>query len=228
MVYNNYYILIINYYLFGGDCFLKTCIIFSGGTVTGTEYLPEITSDTFVISADGGYLNALKFNIIPNMCLGDFDTITIDINSQCEVVKFPPEKDDTDTMLCIKKAISMGYTDIYIYGALGGRFDHSIANVQSMEYSLQYNVTCHIVDAKNIVTMQRESSRVYSSNKDFKYLSILSLSESAEVSAEGLKYPLEHTNLVRSFPLGVSNETLVDIFRITVHSGTILVIYSKD
>ena len=122
----------------------------------------------------------------------------------------------------------MGYTDIYIYGALGGRFDHSIANVQSMEYSLQYNVTCHIVDAKNIVTMQRESSRVYSSNKDFKYLSILSVSESAEVSAEGLKYPLEHTNLVRSFPLGVSNETLVDIFRITVHSGTILVIYSKD
>lgn len=207
---------------------MKQCLIFSGGIVIGNEYLPNITCDTLVISADGGYLNALKFNILPSICMGDFDTLNVDINSKCEVIKFPSEKDDTDTMLCIKKAISMNCDIIYIYGALGGRFDHTIANVQSLEYMLNKNVIGYIVDTQNVITMQTVSTRLYKNSKHFKYFSILSISDTARVSASGLKYPLNNTVLTKNFPLGVSNEILEDSFSITVHSGTILIVYSKD
>lgn len=207
---------------------MKSCLIFSGGSINGNEYLPNIDDNTLVISADGGYLNALKFNIIPDICMGDFDTLTIYINPSCKIIKYPPEKDDTDTMLCVKKAISMGYDNIYIYGALGGRFDHTIANIQTLEYITERNITAYIIDNQNIITMQKDSTKDYNYYQDFRYFSIFSVSESSKVSAIGLKYPLEHTILNRNFPLGVSNEILLDSATITVHKGTILVVYSKD
>lgn len=196
--------------------------------MVGNEYIPNIDNDTLVISADGGYSNALKFNIIPNICIGDFDTLTANINPSCKIIKYPPEKDDTDTMLCVKKAISMGYDTIYIYGALGGRFDHTIANIQTLEYITEKNISAYIIDNQNIITMQKDSTRVYNQYSNFKYFSIFSISNSSDVSAIGLKYPLEHTILNRNFPLGISNEILLDSATITVYKGTILIVYSKD
>lgn len=207
---------------------MKQCIIFSGGSVSGRETLPNICDDTLIISADAGYLNALKFNILPNVCIGDFDTLKTNIDSSCKVIKYPPEKDDTDTLICIKQAISMGCNVIYIYGATGGRFDHTIANVQALEYMLNYNVTGYLVDTQNIITMQGISVREYPKKDGFNYFSIFSTSENAVISSNGLKYSLDNTLLSRSFPLGVSNEILQDTCTLTVHDGLILVSYSKD
>lgn len=205
---------------------MKTCLIFSGGQVTGNEYIPNGYSLT--ISADGGYLNALKMDIIPDICMGDFDTLKVDINPKCEVIKFPPEKDDTDTMICIKKAISMGCDVIYIYGALGGRFDHTMANVQSLEYIEHQGIKGYLIDSQNIVTIQGIGTEKYQHRGDFKYFSIFSLSDKSILSSTGLKYPLDNTPLTRDFPLGVSNEIVQSCANITVHTGLILISYSKD
>ncbi|MGN1411817.1 MAG: thiamine diphosphokinase [Oscillospiraceae bacterium] len=205
---------------------MKTCLIFSGGHVTGNEHIPSEYSLT--ISADGGYLNALKLNIIPNICMGDFDTLKTDVNSSCEVIKFLPEKDDTDTLICIKKAISMGCDVIYIYGALGGRFDHTFANVQSLEYIERQGVKGYLIDNQNIVTIQGIGTEEYPHRGDFKYFSIFSLSDKSILSSTGLKYPLDNTPLTRDFPLGVSNEIVESFTTITVHTGLILISYSKD
>lgn len=203
---------------------MKSCLIFSGGSVIGTEYLP---SYDFTISADGGYLNALKFGIVPNLCMGDFDTLKCEINPKCEIIKYPPEKDDTDTMICIKKAISMGFDTIYIYGALGGRFDHTMANIQSLEYMTNQGVIGFLVDNQNLITLQGIGKKSYNRG-DFKYFSIFSLSEKSVLSSVGLKYQLNSTVLTRDFPLGVSNEILKDIATVTVHSGLVLISHSKD
>lgn len=207
---------------------MNKCIIFSGGKVTGNEILTSINSDTLVISADGGYLNALKLGITPNICIGDFDTLKHSIDPSCKVLKYPTDKDDTDTMLCIKYALSMGCESIYIYGALGGRFDHTMANVQALEYIIKNGAVGYLVDTQNIVTMQGISSRVYPKLDNFKYYSILAVSDNALVTSTGLKYPLNNTTLTRNFPLGVSNVILEDKANLTVHSGLILVTYSKD
>lgn len=205
---------------------MKSCLIFSGGSVIGTEYLPK--NYDLTISADGGYLNALKFNIIPDICMGDFDTLKSNIDLSCEVIKFPPEKDDTDTMICIKKAISMGFDTIYIYGALGGRFDHTMANLQSLEYIKNKNVKGYLIDNQNIVTVQGIGKEKYPNRGEYKYFSIFSLAEKSVLSSSGLKYQLNNTVLTRDFPLGVSNEFQEDFSQITVHSGLVLISYSKD
>jgi thiamine pyrophosphokinase len=207
---------------------LKTALIFSGGSAIGNEYLP--CNYDLIVSADGGYLNALKFNLVPNICMGDFDTLTTTtrIHPTCETIEFPPEKDDTDTMLCIKKAISMGCDTIYLYGATGGRFDHTLANLQALNYMLNRDINAYIVDTQNVITVQKESTRVYKALDNFKYFSILALTDSVTVSARGLKYPLKYTTLTNDFPLGVSNEILTTHVDLTVHKGKAYVIYSKD
>lgn len=207
---------------------MNECIVFSGGKLTGKELLKPTTSDTLVLSADGGYLNAIKLGLLPNICIGDFDTLKTTIDPTCTVLTYPTDKDDTDTMLCVKYALSKGCDSIYIYGALGGRFDHTIANVQTLEYITNSGAVGYLVDSQNIVTMQGISSRVYPKLDDFNYCSILSVSSSAVVTSTGLKYPLSSTTLTRDFPLGVSNVILGTEASITVHSGLVLVTYSKD
>lgn len=205
---------------------MKPCLIFSGGTVAGCEYLPEGYGLT--ISADAGYLNALKFGIVPDLCIGDFDTLNVSIDPRCETIRVKPEKDDTDTMLCIKKAISLNYDSVYIYGAIGGRFDHTMANVQSLEYASLQGIKGYLIDSQNIVTVQGVGTETYRSIEGFKYFSILSLSERSVLSSDGLKYRLDGTTLTRDFPLGVSNEILKGVADVTVLQGLVLVSYSKD
>jgi thiamine pyrophosphokinase len=209
---------------------MSKCVVFSGGKVTGGETLPP-TSDTLVLSADGGYLNALKFGLTPNVCIGDFDTLKTlktTIDPTCTVLTHPTDKDDTDTMLCVKYALSKGCDSIYVYGALGGRFDHTMANVQTLEYITNSGAVGYLVDSQNVVTMQGVSSRVYPKLDGFNYYSILAVSGSAVVTSTGLKYPLSNTTLTRDFPLGVSNVILEAQASLTIHQGLVLVTYSKD
>ena len=208
---------------------MKECIILSGGSVSGNEPIPTITKDTTIISADGGYTNALKFGIKPNVAIGDFDTIdTNRIDTTSTTIKYPTHKDDTDTMLCVKQAIELGSERVLIYGALGGRFDHTIANVQALEYLDVHGVTGYLIDDNNVVTMQSISIKQYRRLPNYKYFSILSVSERSEVSANGLEYPLTNTILTRDFPLGVSNSFLKDTTTVIVHDGLVLIVYSKD
>ena len=78
----------------------------------------SLLQDFFIISADAGYLHAKKLGLKTNILIGDFDTLAEIPTDIDEVIKFPKEKDDTDTMLAIKLAIERGYDNIDIYGAL--------------------------------------------------------------------------------------------------------------
>ena len=68
---------------------------------------------------------------------------------------FPVRKDDTDLMLAIKKGIEMEYQDFLIYGATGGRLDHTIASIQSLSYLLSHGCRGILVDGEQWVTLIR-------------------------------------------------------------------------
>lgn len=206
---------------------LKKCIVFAGAEVNDISNL-HIDNDTFVICADGGYKNAVKFGIVPDLAVGDFDTIKSDIVINCDIKMYPPEKDDTDTMIAVKTALEKGFNDITITGALGGRLDHTIANIQTLMYISEHNASGKIIGDTDIVTIQKNSVQTYEKidGYTFSMFSMLPLSDG--ITTHGLKYNLENGALSNSFPLGVSNEIIEKNCEIEIKNGILLIIFSKD
>ncbi len=199
------------------------CYIFAAGDYCG---VPDIKSNDYVIAADAGYLHAEKLGIKPNLVMGDFDSMK-HIPSDCEVIKFKAEKDDTDTSLACLEAKKRGYGDIIICGALGGeRFDHTLANIQT-SYNLSLKgADITLTDGKTFIKVIT-NSRIDFDASDKGYISVFSLSENSYgVDLCGLKYSLSDATLSNNFPLGVSNEFMgVDNCYVSVKKGTLAVVW---
>ena len=103
------------------------CAIISGG-----EYSPmdDIKAAEYIIACDRGYSYAKRSGIVPDLLLGDFDSYTGKLPEGAAVERLPREKDDTDTMHAVRRALELGFTRISLYCALGGRLDHLLANLQ--------------------------------------------------------------------------------------------------
>ena len=98
----------------------KKCYIFAGSPEAKCSGV-EFDSSRYVICADGGYILAKKMGIEPDVIIGDFDTYKSRLPENCEIIRHPEEKDDTDTMLAVKLALNRGFKHIVICGAIGGR-----------------------------------------------------------------------------------------------------------
>lgn len=205
----------------------KRCIIFAGAEMKSISDL-QIDSETFIICADGGYENALKFGVKPDIAMGDFDTIDSNSVKVCEKVVYPPEKDDTDTMIAVKTALERGYDDITITGGLGGRLDHTIANIQTLVYISEHGADGRIMGDDDSVMILKNSSGIYERREGYKF-SLFSMTEkSSGITTKGLKYNLDNGELKYSFPLGVSNEIISESCEIEIKNGILLIIFSKD
>lgn len=201
---------------------MKT-IIFAGSEIDDYNCI-DMDYD-FIICADKGLVHAQKLKILPNVLIGDFDSYKGDIPECEEIYKTIPEKDDTDTMLAVKLAIQKRATNIKLYGATGGRFDHTFANIQTLIYAYENNCKMSIHEGKNIITIQGKGTEYYPEYKNW-YFSVFSLTEKLYITEmTGVKYPLNNYVLTQNFPLGVSNE-INDIATITIKNGLALIVRS--
>lgn len=178
--------------------------------------------DGFVIAADRGLDYCLKSGITPDLAVGDFDSAENSIPEGIECVRVSPIKDDTDAALAADIAVERGYRGLRFLCALGGRLDHSIANIQ-LAYRLKKSGICADLYGDGVRALfMSEESLMFGKNDG--WLSVFAYGGSAVVSEAGVKYPLDKYELRDDFPLGVSNE-ITDVFAdITVHSGTALII----
>lgn len=204
---------------------MSDCYIIGGANIGNYDFV-TIPKDSFVIAADSGVLHLGGFDVKPDIIMGDFDSCSVPSEYTCEILRFKPEKDDTDLMLASKKALSLGYKRIFFLGATGGRLDHTVAAFQTLEYICEHGADGAILDENNAVYIQGIGKKHYKADKRC-YFSVFSLSDEAKVTISGTKYKVTEQKIVRSFPLGVSNEFSDEFAEIEVLDGKILVIYSK-
>ncbi len=195
-----------------------------------------MNDDDFIICADGGYLHAKAEGIIPDVLIGDFDSMDFKgatglshpENNGCEIIQLAAEKDDTDTMVCLKYGIDRKFENFFILGGLGGRLDHTIANLQTISYAIDLGKNVWIIDGKNRVTLRNPGMLTIEKLSEYK-LSLFSYGECcAGVCIQGVKYPLKDCLLTHSFPLGVSNEFIESKAEISHSSGKLCIVLSKD
>ncbi|MBP3271277.1 MAG: thiamine diphosphokinase [Ruminococcus sp.] len=205
---------------------MKSCVIFTGGKPE--PRIPDglDLTDAFVIAADRGYKNCRKLGILPDLAIGDFDSLGYAPN-ECEQLTFPKKKDDTDLMLAVKEALERGYNDITITGAMGGRFDHLFANVQVLAYIREQGAWGRIFTCYEQIMLVTPGS--YRIPKKEKY-SLSLFAYSAEVKGltiEGTEYPLEDGIVTSSFPIGISNVIIEDDALISFDEGLLLIVQSR-
>ncbi len=207
------------------------CIIISAGDCT-VKHIPVEKGD-LVIAADGGVKHCERLGITPDLYLGDFDSVS-NIKQQeiaalgekepGKVILLPCAKDDTDTLAALREGQKRGYREFEIYGALGGRLDHTLANLQCLLWISGEGCSACILEEGVRVEVIRNKEKHFS-EKEQGVLSVFSLGEPAEdVDIQGLKYEMKKGCITASFPIGISNEFVGKPARIRVGKGALLLI----
>ena len=212
-------------------------VIISGGHIDDAFALDWLEQNKYdcMIAADSG-MNFLHRNgIVPDIIAGDFDSVGSESLAyyqglnDVQVMKLNPIKDDTDTEFVIREAIRRGAKEITVLGATGTRLDHVLANVHLLGIGLEENVSIALVDAHNRIRMISDWLEIKKDEQFGSYVSILPVKGDAKgVTLEGMKYSLKDAEVACFSSLGVSNEIVEDVARITVKQGVLLVIESRD
>ena len=197
------------------------CYIFGAGSFYGLSQRPA-PGDT-VIAADGGWEPCRGVGLTPDLLLGDFDSLHT-VPDFARIRRVPVEKDDTDMMAAIKKGLSLGCNAFYLYGATGGRFDHTMANVQALTFLAKRGARGFLFGRDTVCTVVQDGFCDLPARSGG-YVSVFCLSDCARgVDISGLKYEIQNAGLTNAFPLGVSNEFKGENARVSVQSGTLLII----
>ena len=181
-----------------------------------------------IVCADTAYLAAKKEGIAVHAVIGDFDHAEHEdqLSLEQKVLRFSSIKDDTDTMLCVKYALNRGADEIVIVGGIGGRLDHTFANIQTLAYIREHGAVGTILDGDHAVMVV--DSHATLEKGAFDYASVFALDPVCrDITLRGFKYEGEHIDLTSAFPLGVSNEITDEKAEITVEQGNLLVILAK-
>ena len=201
---------------------MNTCYIFGALDTEIVDFNPQ--ENDLIIAADGGYSTLKKLNIKPDLVVGDFDSLG-EAPKDETVIKHPIKKDDTDTILAVKIGLEKGYKTFVIYGAVGGRLDHTVATIQTATFVAENGGIAYIYDGNHTVTAIKNSSINFKVNAKG-YISIFALSGVAKgVTIKGLLYELDNAEITPSFPIGVSNEFISKESEISVKDGVLTIIF---
>ena len=179
-----------------------------------------------IVAADGGYQAALKSGVQPDVILGDFDSLGY-VPSGSEVITLPVCKDDTDTLFAVKLGLSRGFKRFFIYGGMGGRTDHTIANIQTLGLIASNGGRGYLVSDNEVLTVIQNSSIAFTVEAKGT-VSVFCFGGRAEgVTISGLSYELENAVLDSIFPLGVSNSFKGAPSFVEVQNGCLLITFGK-
>lgn len=204
---------------------MKKCVIFGAGEYGAA--LPRFQADVFYIAADGGLSEIQKAGITPNLIVGDFDSLKMDLPQNIPVLKLPVKKDVTDMDAAVSEGVRHGCSRFVIYGGMGGRLDHTLANISLLARLSQKGFSAEMTDGAFTVTALTNASLSFDEKKEG-IVSVFSFTDVSEgVSIRGLKYELENEALRSDFALGVSNSFIGKASEISVKNGTLIVTYEN-
>lgn len=195
-----------------------------GAAVFNSDHFLAETFDT-VVAVDGGYESLTSVGVRPQFALGDFDSLGY-VPSDVGTEVHPSMKDDSDTALALEWAHGRDCVSAAVYGALGGRMDHTMATIQAMVGFARKGMRVVAVGAEElVVVLSGNGWNELSLSKEAEgIVSVFSVSDKAEgVCESGLKYEVESVELTNDITLGLSNEFIGEESRISVERGELLV-----
>ena len=184
-------------------------------------------------AADGGANILKEVDVLPDVIVGDLDSISSDskayyVDKGVRLETFPREKDFSDTELALDYLLKEGQKEVIVLGALGGRADHHLANTFLLPAFGRRGMNLHLLDEFNLISYIKRGEYVIPQVENA-YLSFFALGESGlSLSLEGVKYPLTKKQLSLGSSLCLSNRFTEDYARIEIFDGDGYAILSKE
>ena len=204
--------------------------IYTGGVIHPENITEHPKAEDICIAADSGYHNAQKLGERVDILIGDFDSIGGVPRDKVEDIRqVPAEKDMTDTQIALEIAVSKGAEQVIIIGGLGGRLDHTLANLGILQDMFDRHIHGYATDGQNRVHFIRSTSTLIA-RSTYTYISLLPADEVVKgVTMEGGKYPLKNKRLERrNAGFSTSNQITGNVVFISVKKGGLYIIESRD
>lgn len=208
-------------------------LIISGGKPPSKELIyEELKSSSLLLAVDSGANALYNLGIAPDLILGDFDSINKEVleyykAKDADIVKYPPEKDLTDSEIAINVLIERNYHEIVLLGCTGSRMDHFLGNLGLLKKCLLCNVKATIKDDNNSIFITDRPLTLQGKPKQIISFQAFG-DEVSNFTIKNAKYPLNNYSLKIGDPLTVSNEFIEGPMTIEFEKGYVLVIYAKD
>ena len=213
-------------------------VIVCGGMLE-EDFATNIVLDVntqFVIGVDSGLEFLYNHGIVPDLIVGDFDSVEKEIISyyvhnhkDIPIHNCDPEKDASDAEIALELCINMGHDNIIVLGGTGKRLDHFWSNVQILKLALDAGVEARIIDSQNRIRLIKERFCLRRSEAFGKYFSLFPLGEAVRnLRIKGAKYPLDGYTLSPYTSRCVSNEFAKEEVEITFDNGVIVFMETKD
>ena len=202
---------------------MKRCVIVGGADINNYEYIKScLRNDDFIVFCDSGLKHLESLQVKPGLIVGDFDSHD---NPQLDVetIVLPCEKDDTDTVFAVKRALKRGFDDFLLIGVVGARLDHSLGNVSILLYLNSLGKKGCIIDDYSEMEIVCDKP-VYIENS-FKFFSLLNIFGTAKgITIKNAKYPLIDGEITCEYQYGISNEVVGQTAEVSIKKGKLLLI----
>lgn len=216
---------------------MKKCILVCAGDFTPMD-LQKNEGDC-LIAVDNGLTYLTQMGILPDYCLGDYDSLLPEGRRALEeirqedperVITLPAAKNDTDTMAAARMGLKLGYRSFFIYGALGGaRIAHTIANLQVLNFIKNNGGQGYLMDSNEMLFLIRNETREFHKGFGGRFSMFAVDPVVKGVTIRGMKYEIEDETLTNDFPIGCSNEISKEKKAVvTVADGTALAVVGWD
>lgn len=210
-------------------------IIFANGELTDPQSARDLLyPDDLIIAANGGTHHALSIGVVPDVIIGDLDSLSPDERARAEasgvqVVRFSARKDETDLELALQYAAREGATEIFVLAALGGRLDQTVANLLLLALPELNGLDVRIVEGPQMAFLiHGGGDELVIKGQPGDTVSLIALGgDVVGVTAEGLEWPL-HEDTLRFGPArGVSNVLTAEQARVRARQGSLLCVVTR-
>ena len=206
---------------------MKGCIILANGYIPMKRDLTYLRNNgyKYFICADGGADSAKKLNLIPDIIIGDLDSVSEETLSHFQnkgvVVKKIARQNDTDVEKCIKYAIRKKYSEVILLGATGDRLDHTFCNL-GITLKFSDDIAVKILHEKSLMKVIR--GKVSFDTVPGEIISLYGIDSKTKFTSTGLKYPLKNVSLPFGKKESTSNVALSNKVEIKINYGQALIV----
>ena len=205
---------------------MKKCIILANGKPPKKGVITFFQKKGYekLICADGGANSALKMNLIPNVIIGDLDSISADslkeFKSVSKIIRIN-RQNDTDVEKCLKYVIKNNFKDALLVGVTGNRLDHTFCNLGIVKkFSSKIEIS---LIAENSF-LKSFTGKVEIKTHPGETFSLYGIDKKTKISSSGLKYSLSKTALPFGEKESTSNVAISDLVKLNIIGGNVFVI----